>query len=157
MLHFNTILHPTDFSPPSSHAWHLACRLAMDHGARLILVHVRPMSLPFYVEPCLATVPVTEIQLREELQDIAPTDSRLSVERHLLEGDPASTLLDFLQDTPVDLIVMGSHGRTGLGRLVMGSVAEELARKASCPVLIVKNPVPEAERAPNELLEPVMV
>jgi hypothetical protein len=61
----------------------------------------------------------------------------------LLVGDPASAILRVTQELPADLIVMGTHGRTGLGRLLMGSVAEQVVRKAPCPVVTVKTPLPE--------------
>jgi quercetin dioxygenase-like cupin family protein len=67
----------------------------------------------------------------------------------LAEGDPAEEILHFADRLRCDLIVMGSHGRTGLGRLLTGSVAEEVLRRAACPVLVVKTPLratPAAER-----------
>src|SRR5262245_26615214 len=158
MLHFNTILHPTDFSAPSEYAWRLACCLARDHGARLILVHVRTTGHLLYAEAALPAADTChEVQIREALQEITPTDSRLAVERHLLEGSAAEALLEFIGDHPVDLVVMGSHGRTGIGRLVMGSVAEQIVRKAPCPVMIVKQPVPETISDPGEALEPAFL
>src|SRR4051812_36496620 len=158
MLHLNTILHPTDFSAPSEHAWRLACCLARDHGARLILVHVKTTGQLLYAETALPQVDsCPEVQLREMLQEITPNDSRLPVERFLIEGEPAQGLLEFMQETPVDLVVMGSHGRTGLDRLVMGSVAEQVVRKAPCPVMIVKQPVPETIAEPTEAIEPAYV
>jgi nucleotide-binding universal stress UspA family protein len=65
------------------------------------------------------------------------------VERRLVIGDPALEILDEAQESKVDLIVMGTHGRSGLGRLLMGSVAESVVRKAACPVLTVKAPIAE--------------
>jgi nucleotide-binding universal stress UspA family protein len=62
------------------------------------------------------------------------------VETRLLEGEPARTIVDLAREAGADLIVLGSHGRTGLDRLLMGSVAEHVVRKAGCPVLTVKSP-----------------
>jgi universal stress protein A len=157
VLHFKTILHPTDFSAPSHHAWRLACCLARDHGAKLILAHVRPLSTTLY-----ATVPshhdeLSEMQVRMQLQDVVPTDPKLKVDRYLLDGDPSEALLEFIEENPADLVVMGSHGRTGLTHFVMGSVATDLVRRASCPVLIVKQPVPETVDDPAQELEPALV
>jgi nucleotide-binding universal stress UspA family protein len=157
MLHFKTILHPTDFSAPSEYAWRLACCLARDHGARLMLAHVRPVSTLYYSTTPLPPDSLSELEVRHQLQEVLPTNSHLSVDRFLLEGDPCSALLEFLEEHPADLVVMGSHGRTGINRLVMGSVAEELVRRAPCPVLIVKQPVPETIAEPAEMLEPAMV
>jgi len=61
-----------------------------------------------------------------------------------VEGDVATEILRLAQETGSDLIVMGTHGRTGLARLLMGSVAEQVVRKAPCPVLTVKTPFPAA-------------
>jgi len=61
-------------------------------------------------------------------------------EHHLLSGDPGSELVHFAERENIDLIVMGTHGRTGLTRLLMGSVAEAVVRRAPCPVLTLKQP-----------------
>jgi hypothetical protein len=72
------------------------------------------------------------------------------VERRVEEGDAVEAILRVAQEVRADLLVMGTHGRTGLGRLLMGSVAEQVVRKAACPVLTVKAPFPQT--APEELL-----
>jgi nucleotide-binding universal stress UspA family protein len=64
----------------------------------------------------------------------------VAVEQRLAEGDPAAEILHLATDTGCDMIVLGTHGRTGLDRLLMGSVAEQIVRKAPCPVLTVKAP-----------------
>ena len=64
-----------------------------------------------------------------------------------MEGEAAGEILRQANETKADVIVMGTHGRTGISRLLMGSVAEVVVRKSSCPVLTVKNPVPEASLA----------
>jgi nucleotide-binding universal stress UspA family protein len=69
------------------------------------------------------------------------------VEIHLDDGDPASEILDRADEQECDLIVMGTHGLTGLRRILMGSVAEQVSRKATCPVLTLKVPYPEAALA----------
>ena len=69
----------------------------------------------------------------------------------------AEALIEFNEEHPADLVVMGSHGRTGLTHFVMGSVASDLVRRASCPVLIVKHPVPETIDDPSLELEPALV
>jgi nucleotide-binding universal stress UspA family protein len=140
MLPIRKILHPTDFSPHSQHAWRLACALARDYSVPLVLLHVHS---PFvaYGDGLVATVPpdYTE-ELRARLRQIDPHDPRIVVERRLIEGDPVLEILRIARESKCDLIVMGTHGRTGFGRLLMGSVAEEVLRKAPCPVLTVKVP-----------------
>ena len=70
------------------------------------------------------------------------------MEYRVQDGDPVVEILEVTREAPCDLIVMGTHGRTGLGRLLMGSVAEQVLRRASCPVLTVRTPFPEPVSAP---------
>jgi nucleotide-binding universal stress UspA family protein len=74
---------------------------------------------------------------------VQPSDPAVKIEHRLAEGDPAREILRVARETGCDLIVMGTHGWTGLGRLLMGSVAEQVVRKATCPVLTVKTPIPD--------------
>jgi nucleotide-binding universal stress UspA family protein len=78
------------------------------------------------------------LTVRTQLARISPTDSSVSTQHRLLEGDPAEEILKVAQGEGVDMIVMGTHGATGLTRLLMGSVAEHVLRKAPCPVLTVR-------------------
>ena len=145
MLH-QTILHPTDFSERSGYAFRLACSLARDRGARLIVLHVMPVPLVqekrFYQE-----------EMSAELNRLRAPDSQIQVEHRLEEGDPATQILRIAQETGCDLVVMGTHGRTGLDRLIMGSVAEEVVRRASCPVVTVKAPFPQLPSVAAPILE----
>jgi len=143
MLHFNTIVHATDFSESSLFAWHMACALARDHGARLLLVHVRPGSIVVFAEGPMPPDPVDEDDLKAKLETMQPTSPHLLVERYLIDGDPARAVVEFAARKGADMIVVGSHGRIGISRMVMGSVAELIARRSACPVLIVKMPVTE--------------
>jgi nucleotide-binding universal stress UspA family protein len=144
MLPIRTILHPTDFSKSAQYAFRLACSLARDHGARLIVLHV---AGPEYAD-LYSGVPVVQQleeharELEEKLHRLKPRHFKLPVEHRLEKGIPADQILRVAQETNCDLIVMGTHGRTGLGRLLMGSVAEEVLRKSPCPVLTVKTPLP---------------
>jgi nucleotide-binding universal stress UspA family protein len=140
MLPIRTIVHPTDFSANSQCAWEMACALARDYGARLLLVHVEP-PLPVFSEFAVPPESVDQRALERQLAQIKPTDSKLTVTRTLLVGDEASEINKFAENNLADLIVMGTHGRTGLGRLLMGSVAEMVVRQAPCPVLTVKTPL----------------
>jgi nucleotide-binding universal stress UspA family protein/quercetin dioxygenase-like cupin family protein len=145
-----TILHPTDFSENSQPAFETACALARDYGATLLVLHVMMPS----VSPVL-DAPLPDPRRSVESQaSVAPlpwplaSDPRVRVEHRLTEGEPASEILRLIEVLRCDLVVMGTHGKTGLGRLLTGSVAEEVLRKAVCPVLVVKSPLratPDAE------------
>jgi nucleotide-binding universal stress UspA family protein len=147
MLPFQTILHPTDFSPAAEHALWVACSLARDHNARLIIVHaVPPSSFDF---GALAPHEYPEgyrLRVWEDIRHMIHADPRLldlDVESELVDGDPVEMILKKAEEFHCDLIVMGTHGRTGLRRLLVGSVAEAVMRQAPCPVLTVKGPVGE--------------
>ncbi len=140
-MKFQKILFPTDFSHCSDAALPLATSLARDSGARLLIVHVEepPMAYGggemYYGMPD----PVAE-DLRAMLQKITPSDPKVPYEHHLVIGDPAVAVSELARSEGVDLIVMGTHGRTGLRRLLMGSVAEAIVRRAPCPIFIMKEP-----------------
>jgi len=149
MLPIRTVLHPTDFSDYSDYAFRLACSLARDYGARLVVVHVVELPVAIYGNGLVLPPPqVNKEPLQAKLQQLLPRDPKVQVEHRLVEGDAATEILRVAGEAKCDLIVMGTHGRTGLGRLLMGSVAEQVVRKASCPVLTVKTPqrlVPSSE------------
>jgi nucleotide-binding universal stress UspA family protein len=149
MLSIQTILHPTDLSPASAFAFHLACALSRDYGARLIVLHVvLPPSAVAYRQMVLqGEFDGSYRRLRAELEAIRPPEATIRVEHRLQEGDAATEILRVAQETQSDLVVMGTHGRVGLGRL-MGSVAEKVVRQARCPVLTVRAALPSASPAP---------
>src|SRR5207247_9050465 len=91
----------------------------------------------------LSTEPTTPKRDTLALHDALPI---------LLEGDAAKEIVELARDSQCDLIVMGTHGRTGLGRLLMGSVAEQVMRRAPCPVLTIKAPI-EAARSEEHTSE----
>jgi len=142
-----TILHPTDFSDRSAHALRLACSLARDYGARLVVLHVAEPPPPPYEQGVMLPVSADLDEERADLERLAvPDDDVIRVERRFEKGDPAAVTLRVADELHADLIVMGTHGRTGLSRLLMGSVAEKVVRRATCPVLTVKTPLsPEEE------------
>jgi len=145
MLPIQTIFHPTDFSVASDSAFRLACSLARDYGARLVLVHVAEPPVPIYNDgPVLPPAQTNKEPLREKLHELMKRDPKVQAEHQLFEGDAALEILRLADEAKCDLIVMGTHGRTGLGRLLMGSVAEQVMRKASCPVLTVKTPMSDS-------------
>ena len=137
MLPIRTILHATDFSEHSAYAFRLACSLARDHGARLIVLHVHERLGPMPPPPLS---PNERQAVSDKLQHIKPSDSTIPVEYQLEEGDPVMALLQVARERRCQLVVLGTHGRTGWDRLLMGSVAERVVRGAPCPVLTVKMP-----------------
>jgi universal stress protein A len=145
MLPIHSILHPTDFSERSGYALHLACALARDYGARLVVLHVATPPTSIYGEGILPPDPqLLSQEAKAQLERLEVPGANVRAERRFEEGDAATEILRVAQEIHAGLIVMGTHGRTGLGRLVMGSVAEQVVRKASCPVLTVKTPFPDA-------------
>jgi universal stress protein A len=135
------ILFPTDFSHASDAALDLATSQARERGATLLIVHVEEPPAAYgggemyYGMPD----PATE-DLNRMLLEVLPTDPAVPYEHHLITGDPAVAIARLAEQENVELIVMGTHGRTGLLRLLMGSVAEAVVRRATCPVLTLKQP-----------------
>jgi universal stress protein A len=135
------ILFPTDFSHTGDAALELATSLAREHGATLLIVHVEEPPAAYgggemyYGMPD----PVTA-DLEKMLSDIVPTDPQVRYEHRLITGDPATAVARLAEQEGAEMIVMGTHGRTGLLRLLMGSVAEAVVRRAPCPVLTLKQP-----------------
>jgi nucleotide-binding universal stress UspA family protein len=143
MFAIRTILHPTDFSEASAEAFRVACSLARDHGARVVVLHVMPLPIAFSDTAVEALNPVRcREELSESLMQVRPPEGVPPVERRLGEGDAGAEIVRLAGELGCDLIVMGTHGRSGLKRLLLGSVAEEVLRKAPCPVLTVKAPAP---------------
>lgn len=136
------ILVPIDFSPYSDAALSLATSLARDGDGTLILAHVEVIPLSAAGGEFMYAVPEPPTEeLLDKLEHVMPFDSHVPVERRLLSGDPADAIIRLAETEDIDLIVMGTHGRRGLRRLLMGSVAEAVVRAAPCPVLTVKQPV----------------
>jgi len=151
-----TILHPTDFSSEAQAAFELACALARDYGGRLVVVHVKPIA-PLLGSEFGAVFPPEPADvydsLWQQLSRVRPTNAATPVEHHLREGDAAGQILILAGDCKCDLIVMGTHGRTGVGRLLLGSVAEAVVRRAPCPVLTVKGSMVNNAGAPARSAE----
>ncbi len=154
MLPIHTILHPTDFSDCSDYALRVACMLAGEAGGHLILLHVEPLPTILYGE---GVVPPDPDRFHREawrkLEQIQVPASNVAVVRRLEEGMPAEEILRVAKDENADMIIMGTHGRRGLARLVMGSVAELVVRRANCPVLTVKKPFPALQLTPPAPVE----
>lgn len=150
MYPVRTILHPTDFSECSRTAFHLAGSIAKAEGARLIVLHVKqdPGPLVAYGQPMIALEPAEcRDQLWEALRMFQLYDPRVEIEHRLVPGDAGHEIVQAAKETEADLIVMGTHGRTGLAHLVLGSVAEYVQRKAPCTVVTVRSRVGKKHQA----------
>src|SRR5207237_10617373 len=154
--HLRQILLPTDFSGCANYAMPYAASIARVTQAKIICVHV--------VEPVVPTVgytglaePLPIADVSEQLEDSAERElpklaeaeeyAGIEIEEVIVHGDPAAEIVRVADERQVDLIVISSHGRTGLGRIIFGSTAEAVVRHAHCPVLVVKPP-PQDESEP---------
>lgn len=156
-MKFQRILFPTDFSHDNDAALAYASTIAAESGALLYIVHVDEalavspsMGEAGFVYP-MAYDAADRAAVRDQLSRVLPTIESVRYEHHYLQGSAVNEIVKFARREHVELIVMASHGRTGLSRLLMGSVAEGVLRKAPCPVLIVKQPaiVPESTNDPS--------
>ncbi len=142
------ILFPTDFSHTGDAALEMASSLARDLRATLLIVHVEePPTAYGGGEMYYGALDPGIDELKRMLHDIKPTDQQVPCEHHLIAGHPAGAIVQFADSQDVDLIVMGTHGRGGLSRLLMGSVAEAVVRRAPCPVLTYKQPQEKTAKA----------
>jgi len=139
MSPIRTILHPTDFSESAEAAFSVASMLAGAHGARIIVLHVFPRPRVF-AEAAFRQDPSYEADLWHKLDSYHAAGPNIQVERRLAEGSPADEILYVADEQGCDLIVMGTHGKTGLASLLTGSVTTKVMRRASCPVLTVRMP-----------------
>jgi nucleotide-binding universal stress UspA family protein len=148
-----TILLPTDFSGCANYALPYAASIARATNAKIICVHVVEPVVPAVGYTGLAEpMPIADIS--EQLEDSAERQlpklaeceecAGLDVEEVIVHGDAAAEIVRVASEQEADLIVISSHGRTGLGRMIFGSTAESVVRHATCPVLVVKPP-PEEE------------
>jgi nucleotide-binding universal stress UspA family protein len=146
MLPIHTILHPTDFSRQSAGALHLACALARDHRAHLVILHVATEPVLTFGEAGFPP-PIDDCKdvLMDQLQSLEVKSSEVRLSHRVEEGEPGEEIVRVAALCGADLIVMGTHGRRGLARLLMGSVAERVVREAPCPVLTLREPFPPAE------------
>jgi nucleotide-binding universal stress UspA family protein len=154
MVPFRIILVAADFSESSRDAFQVACSLARADEARVFVLNVmEPKYIPeapvYFGQQSVAFQVVArepsehesqKARLREAYTPNVPLDVAYCTE----EGNAAEEILAAAETIGCDLIAMGTHGRTGLGRVLMGSVAEEVLRGAGCPVLAVKGPRPAA-------------
>jgi nucleotide-binding universal stress UspA family protein len=141
----NKILVPTDFSHAGDVALEMATSLARDTGATLVIIHTEEPPTAYGGGEFYYGIPEPpRDELLKMLHKVQPTDPSVLYEHRLISGDPAHAIVRFAKDEAVDMIVMGTHGRTGLSRMLMGSVAEAIVRRAECPVLTYKQPAKKA-------------
>jgi nucleotide-binding universal stress UspA family protein len=141
MITLQRILVPTDLSEHSERARSYACELAKRFAAELHLLHVvSPISLPGYVGPISDELLHPEEGARKELEEWNDPDFKhaRNVVRSVVTGTPFVEIVRYARDHNVDLIVISTHGRSGLVHALVGSVTGKVVRKASCPVLTVR-------------------
>lgn len=161
-MSYTRILVPTDFSTLGNRAVAHAVEEAQQHGAALTLLHVMqhadtavyfrtggPQSVSPLADEFGSTLPrempATETIRRDyldealtQLRDLIPTTFTGNADVEVESGHPTDVIVRMAQERDVDLIVMGTHGRSGLPHLLMGSVAEKVVRLAACSVLVVR-------------------
>jgi nucleotide-binding universal stress UspA family protein len=140
MAPFQNIVVPTDFGDAAQRAADLACELATQFQARLTLLHVWSVPVPAYAQR--VTVPFEEMRagvekaLEIEASRLRP---RFAAIRSLaIHGQPWSAIVEAVEEHGFDLVVMGTHGRRGVERFFLGSVADRVVRASAAPVLTVR-------------------
>jgi len=157
MFHFRRILVPTDFSPVSQAALEAGANLADGRAGELFLVHAAGLSavLPpletSMVRP-VATDDGAAVRERLECVPIPENFGRMAVHREVVEGTPDRIIPEYAEAHDIDVIVMGTHSRTGLSHFVLGSVTEAVVRHAKCPVLTIPaTAISSPESKPSDL------
>ena len=144
---FYRIVVPTDFSGGSEDAWAPAQRIAEAVGSEIVLVHVF-VEPPSYGEASLPVDSAWQViesarkWVEQELEKWAGAakEKGISVRTFVRTGSPYQGIVDLATDERADLVVMGTHGRSGMSRILLGSVADRVIRLAPCPVLTVRKP-----------------
>jgi nucleotide-binding universal stress UspA family protein len=162
MIDIDKVLVATDFGPTSDAALFYGRDLARLYGARLHVLHIIDNEPLFSAD--VDPLAVSEAQrageraARSGLESLLTTADRLQLHARAVvrtSNDTAAAIVDYASDAGIDLIVMGTHGRTGLAHVVMGSVAEKVVRTARCPVLTIHapqaEPVIDAIRVPEQV------
>jgi nucleotide-binding universal stress UspA family protein len=148
MIDLHRILVPTDFSKFSANALTYGAAFAEKFGAELYLLHV-VQDLALFIPEAVLVVPPVLPPVEQFLSAARVALDRViaglnlpgvTVHPAVAEGTPFDEIIRFAREKDVDLIVMGTHGHTGLAHILMGSVAEKVVRKAPCPVLSVRHP-----------------
>jgi universal stress protein A len=148
MLNVHRVLVPTDFGQPAEAALYYGAELARLFGARLHVLHVNDAGAgvrEFSVE-------LDDDHSRQLLAALVSDKRELKPVCECRVGAPADAILEYAAEHGIDLVVMGTHGRDGVARMLLGSVAETVVRKATCPVLIVHAPAREMAPVFREVL-----
>ncbi len=145
MISLKKILCPIDHSDCSKEALKYAVSFAMKDEAKLYLLHIIDIrSFSEGLDAMSKQIPDEETleQLRTKLLDCIPEEIRdeMDVEAIVIQGIPFAEIISTAREKEIDMIVTGSHGRTGISHMMLGSVSEKVVRKAPCPVLIVRQP-----------------
>ena len=150
MKNLKKIICPVDFSEPSDAALKSAVELAEQYSASIILVHaineIDPTPSPSYTltHHLMDQIPQIMGQMTENahkaMQDLIKNhvEERIPSEHRVVIGDPAESIVELAENEAADLIVMSTHGRSGIKGLFFGSVAEKVVRSAACPVLTMR-------------------
>jgi nucleotide-binding universal stress UspA family protein len=164
MIEIQRILCPIDFSDYARHALDHAVALARTYESRITVLHVFPViPLTAYApgvpgfDPIVLTPELRE-QVLVDMKGFIETESApgVPIQPVIREGDPVGEILRQTTDMNADLLVMGTHGRSGFERLLLGSVTEKVLRKASCPVLTVPRRHPDAVPATPVLFKRIL-
>ncbi len=147
MVPIRRILFPTDFSEHADYAWPYALQFAQEFGAEVHLLHVvaqpprvsEAYAMNFNPEK-FAQALTTEAQASLDRLVHAAKDRNVECRSAVRVGVDFHEIINYARTSQVDLIIMATHGRTGLAHTLVGSVAEKVVRKAPCPVLTVKHP-----------------
>ena len=140
-LNINRILFPTDFSPFADKSLPFAVSLCREFQAKLVLFHANELSvaLPEFMPDAALTIGTTmESTAREALDRIKESIEGVEVEVATVTGVPHREICRLVERLPLDLIVMPTHGRSGIGHILFGSVAEKVVRLARCPVFTIR-------------------
>jgi nucleotide-binding universal stress UspA family protein len=145
MISLKKILCPIDHSDCSKEALKYAVSFAMKDEAKLLLLHIIDIrSFNEGLDAMSTQIPNEETleQLRVKLLDCIPEEIRddLDVEAIVIQGIPFAEIISTAKEREIDMIVIGSHGRTGISHMMLGSVSEKVVRKAPCPVLTIRQP-----------------
>ncbi len=144
-IHVQRILVPIDFSDNAASVLDWAAHLAKEHGSRILLLHVYHLPVEFqqlegaYLPPDFWSTVKNEAeqQLGRFAEDLRGRG--LEVEALVREGYPATVIVEEAESLEADLVVIGTHGLSGLKHMLLGSIAERVVQKAPCPVLTVKS------------------
>ena len=148
MIKIDKILLPTDFSEHSEHALSYALSFAKEYGAKLYVLHViediqylaNAYMFDVPVMPSFADIEQSRLKEMQEFIDRVITDPTVAIEKAIKRGRPFVEIIRAAREEEVDLIVIATHGRSGIEHVFFGSVAEKVVRKAPCPVLSIRMP-----------------